>query len=239
MKSQTATESRCPTPLQLSYSRYVKEIVYKVEPTYDGHVKKFRLVNFDTYKILGYWNPSRFAPFDDKMFITGTLSYAYAYLINPLKTNILALDFDIDSMDTIMNAIEIFANEETVKEIDLAGSSFDEDAHVLRHHLYIGLNDTYSALNFYKLDIPGACKNFMRTVLSRNEIVIRVSKKFGQLKNNPVNTNPRWLMGWSRKDKDTWLSYTSEQLIAPSTTVDGPSSNGIRLNIRPHLRLRG
>lgn len=243
MKYQQAKDQRCPTPLQLTYSKRLKEVVYPLEPTneneYETSSRKYKQVKFSNYKLAGYWNPSKFVPLTDPEY--KDKPYAFGYLIDPFKSNLLVIDIDDNNESHLKAILENFAKEDFVKEMDVAGSSFDKDdtTKILRYHVYIGLDKEYNILDFYKLAIPGACSSYAKYVLTKEEVVIRVSRKFNMMKNKTIDTNIRWQFGYSRKENDIWLGYSSEQLIAPLTTVDGPSSNEIQGLTRPRLKLRG
>ena len=176
----------------------------------------------------------RFMPYNKEHFTRGT--YAYGYLANPWKTNVIMLDFDSALYE---EALENILATESVTEIDVVVSSRDADMKPKGFHIYAGLNGMYNVIALYRQKIPGACKGYLECVVSKQEMVLRASRKFNKKKDKDVDTRIIWAKGYSRKDKNTWLSYGLEQLTAPLTTADGPSLSTTLLKKRPPLRLRG
>ena len=239
MKTQSATECRCPVPTQTSYKASLKEIVYRIEDSYDSLLEwTHRMVAHSIYRQSGSFNPVRFLPFDD-IFIDRT-PYAFGLLANPFKTNVITLDFDEATVENVMDAVERLGDMPIVQEIDIAISSRYNDFELTPkgYHVWAGLNGYHNVLGFYRSQIPGACKGYNNCVLSKQEMVLRVSKKFKDPDKNAI-TDINWTTGYSRKDRDTWLKYTSQQLIAPLTTADGVLSNTTPLRSKPRLKMRG
>lgn len=186
--------------------------------------------------VRGTWNPVRFLPIEmDK---EPWKSYAYAFLMNPLKTNVFVLDIDSKEKEHRDMLVDALSRVPLVRDIDVLGTSFDKDSDSpIRFHIWVGLQEFQNVLEVYKVNIDGVCKGFMNGVLQRLEIVSRISRKFNV--ETKYSTNPKWLCGYSREKDNEWQSFTSEQLIAPLTTVDGVSLSETHLTSRPRLKLRG
>ena len=150
------------------------------------------------------------------------------------------MDFDdLSSGEDVENAVVKLQSMPIVQEVDVAISSrWDKDLSPKGFHIYAGLVGFHNVLGLYKSQIPGSCKGYNNCVLSKQEMVLRVSKKFRD-PDKRIISDIYWDRGYSRKDSDTWLKYTSQQLIAPLTTADGPSSNTTLLRDKPRLKMRG
>lgn len=163
--------------------------------------------------------------------------YAYGLVANPFNTNVIILDFDTDDIEVVNRVVSYAQELPEAREIDIACSS-RAYGKPLGFHLYIGLDDTYNVLPIYKAGISGTCVGYNNFVLAKQEMVIRVSRRFND-RNKDRDTRILWIQGYLRKDENIWLSYGPLLLIAPLTTADGPIFTMTQTQIRPRLRLRG
>lgn len=182
----------------------------------------------------------KFLPFSDRYFTDKP--YAYGVLINPIHSNILALDFDTTELSVIENVIDQIADTGIAKHFDIA-STTRRKKDTINRHLYVGLDRCYNTYPFYGANITGVCNGYLSCIRQKGEVVVRLSQKFNKgMLYGPngidLDTDIKWEKGYSREGK-VWLTYSSEQLIAPLTTADGASSEGTHVPIRQSLRLRG
>lgn len=183
---------------------------------------------------------NKFLPIDDPLF--KDTPYAYGLLINPIHSNLLALDFDSTPVEVIEGVIDQIAETGIANHFDIASSS-RLDGKTINRHLYIGLNKYYNTYPFYGASITGVCTGYLSCIRQKGEVVIRLSQKFNKLLvygtgGQDIKTEIEWEKGYSREG-DKWLTYSSEQLIAPLTTAVGASFEETHAPIRQSLKLRG
>lgn len=237
MKKIRTTRKRAPLLNHLEYSESYKKIIYKLNSEYSHfRFREYALINFKECK-----KNNKFLPTDDPYFIKD--AYAYGLLINPVHANMLALDFDNTDLKTIENVIIQIANTGIANHFDIASSSRSSGGETINRHLYVGLNKFYNTYPFYRASIPGVCNGYLNCIHQKGEIVIRISRKFNTHtlygpSRKKIDTKIHWEKGYS-KEGNKWLIYSSEQLIAPLTTVAGAYLGETLAPIKHSLKLRG
>jgi len=245
MKRIKTNKKRAPLFKHLEYSESYKEIIYMMAQQYS----KFRNKEYAVVSFKEHMRKDKFLAIDDPYFMNK--SYAYGLLINPAHANMLVLDFDNTDLEVIKEVIEQIANTGIANHFDIASSSRLETGETVNRHLYVGLNKFYNTYPFYGAAITGVCKGYLSCIRQKREVIIRVSNKFNSdtfyrpnryLRfteyRKKIDTEIHWEKGYS-KEGNIWLTYSSEQLIAPLTTAVGAYLGETRTPIRQSLKLRG
>lgn len=214
-------------------------VAYVINPNYNkDHTIGNYLVNLSNKEVkAGTWNPIVFKLFP--LFKDEAHSYGIKFKIN--NTKFFALDIDTDNINDLNETVLLLKETKALSDIDILCSSSRFDNIPLRYHIHCNLGFSAEGSNvtsiYSRPYLKGLCTHFADQAVENKEQNIRISKKFNC--EAGINTNIKWLEGYSRKDNTTniWLKYTQQQLIVPSTTADGLFSKTCLE--QPVLRLRG
>ena len=168
-------ESKVPCLFLKDYSDSIKQIVYlsNIDEFYNRiPYRKTTLVNFNDFreKELLF---NEFPPAENELLHDGSNFYAYGIMINPLKSNLIGLDFDNVSYNNLTGLIQAFAFKyiDFIRQIDIISTSLNN------YHVYIGLEDTFK-INEIINTFPNVCVGYKSFSNNNIENVLRVSQKF-------------------------------------------------------------
>lgn len=152
--------------------------------------------------------------------------YAYGVMVNPLKSNIIPLDFDNISFADIRHITESFLDNfsNSTEQIDILQSTAPN-----KFHVYIGLNDTYRIENMIS-SFPRLCSGFKSFCRHNNQLVLRVSQKFFRTKESTASV-PLYTL---RKRSDALFESTNN-ILFPISSVTKNTEKECK---KPSLNLR-
>jgi hypothetical protein len=189
--------------------------VYKIKEYKLGHISTDHKIEFVSHKEYAFHEDV----YNDYLPLKGTL-YAFGVMINPLNTNVIALDFD-NTSSYHRNNIDIFLcylmSKPEVVDIDLKISS-RSGIRLTSYHIIIGLDKEYNIKEFLERikisKIDGLCLGYIQNVLDTNVMIIRTSQKFQNIKTKPTFTS--FEFGFRKIDgiyyKATKNDYITEQI---------------------------
>lgn len=191
-----------------------KQIVYfrDLENYKDQYIRTLCLVDHDEYLQRSTYTWERF-PYCYK-----NTEYAYGILINPFKSKLFVLDFDLSEPEIIEKIIGIFASLDSFIGADIVKSSQLKIGH---YHLYIAFDDYYNTCELYNRNYPTACRGFLEKARQTNEVVLRVSNKFSYTNDASLDhytTAPTYSTCIRKSVEGKFFAFTSFNIVLPADT---------------------
>lgn len=217
------------------FKDFCRPIVYSLESKYlMGGIPFIMIENIEKYRNTN----SEFKPFTKCNFI----SYAYGYLINPYYTRVMPIDYDKQSLGSIIGQVyKYFLVNRNVEAVDIVSTTGSLSG-LTNFHLYIGLSSPQNVMEFYRSNfIRGMCEGFSKWIQKSHQITIRTSHKYTRLLLSGVHSTHETrilpVFSYRRVDENSWKVFQRSQIIPPINNYKDPKKES-KKQYKKVLRLR-